>query len=141
MKIIIDYVKKKPFTSFVRFFFLFSVISFVIVCYNSFCLVIDFIHFVFCIIVYSPCAIICNAGLYFITTELSKNYRILSTILYLPSIFISPFFTGRVLDTMLIMLIFPNYTYDGYLSIIAVFILSLYIYYHFNPWRKTKNDL
>ena len=146
---IIDYAKKRPFTAFVRFFFLFSLISFVIVCYDSWFSSRDLRYFVFFFtnsIVYS---IICNIGFYLITTELPKQYRILSTILYLPSIFVSPFFTVHMLDPILTELIFPkyiyyvftNYTYNGSLLLIALFLLSLYIYYHFNPWRKIKNDL
>ena len=66
--------------------------------------------------------VVCNFGLYFITTKEAKHHRILATIIYLPSIFISPFFGGFLIG--------------GGLFVIGFFLWSLFVYYWFNPWRK-----
>ena len=64
----------------------------------------------------------CNFGLFFITTRKAKTMKVLATILYLPTVLITP----------LVISLFSPY----YPSVIAAFLFSLMTYYHFNPWRK-----
>ena len=66
--------------------------------------------------------IVCNFGLYFITTKSAKRHRLLATFVYLPSIFISPFFCGDILGS-------------GFF-VITFFLWFLFVYYWFNPWRR-----
>ena len=76
--------------------------------------------------VYLVCGLVCNLGLFFITTKwarLTTMGRVGATILYLPTFFITPIVVG-----------YFSYSRTG---IIFIFLLSVYIYYRFNPWRKT----
>ena len=139
LKVAIKYVKKRPFVVFVRFLFLFSVTSYIIVFYNSFFFVTDLSHrhFILRFLTYLAYGVAYNIGLYFITTELAKFYRVLSTILYLPTMIFSPFCMDYVLGH-----IFPfstEYTQGHDVPLILLVILSFFIYYHFNPWRKMRN--
>ena len=70
-------------------------------------------------------AFIINFGIYFLTTKMSEKYKISATILYLPSLFISPLVNGYVLG-------------QNYLTIIF-FLLFIFLYYYFNPWRRMGN--
>ena len=64
----------------------------------------------------------CNFGLFFITTTKAKEMRVLATILYSPTVLVTP----------LVVSLFSPY----YPSVIATFLFSLLIYYYFNPWRQ-----
>ena len=75
--------------------------------------------------IYCAQSVILNFGFYFITTEISRRHRVLSTFLYLPSIFILPFVNGYILGLV-------GFDY----GVMTVFAWSLFIYYRFNPWRK-----
>ena len=64
-----------------------------------------------------------NFGLFLITTKVAKNFRLLSTIFYIPTLIITPLVVGNFLR---------------HYSTIFVFFLSIIIYYKFNPWRKSE---
>ena len=88
--------KRKLIVIFVRLMFLLSMMSYMAVSYDMF-FVWSFYtkkYFIFQFIRYFIFGLICNFGLYFITTEKAKRYRVLATLFYLPSIFISPFISG-----------------------------------------------
>ena len=69
-----------------------------------------------------------NFGLYFITTMAAKRHRVLSTFIYIPSVFISPLVNGYVVG----LIGFPW-------GEIVFFAWSLIVYFCFNPWRKTAH--
>jgi hypothetical protein len=62
-------------------------------------------------------SIICNFGLFFITTKLRKQFKIISTILYLPTLLVSP-------------MIVPNN------NVIFFYFISILIFIKYFPWRK-----
>ena len=141
LEVAIKDIKKRPFVVFVRFLFLFSVTSYIIVFYNSFFFVTDLghRHFILRFLTYLAYGVAYNIGLYFITTELAKSYRVLSTILYLPTMIISPFFVGHILGRIFVSPFSMKLTRIHDIPIIALFILSFFIYYYFNPWRKVRS--
>ena len=79
-------------------------------------------RFVFAFFVYLAYGLGCNIGLFLITTKKAKKMRVLTTMLYLPSSFITP----------LVVSVFIPYAS----AVLATFLLSLFIYYYFNPWRR-----
>lgn len=78
--------------------------------------------FVLSLIDYLTYGIGCNFGLFFITTTKAKKMKILATILYSPTVLITP----------MVVSLFSPYAP----SVIATFLLSLLIFYYFNPWRR-----
>ena len=64
--------------------------------------------------------ILCNFGLYFITTNRAKTYKVFATLFYLPTILATPVIIGRHLD------------WYGYLF----YIWPLFVYWWFYPWRR-----
>ena len=115
--------KRKLMIIFIRVVFLLSIVSYMMFFYDRFFIWSFYTkkYFIFQFIRYFIFGLICNFGLYFITTEKARRYRVFATLFYLPSIFISPFIHGYWSD------------YDG--PILVLFALSFCIYYYFNPWR------
>ena len=64
----------------------------------------------------------CNFGLFFITTTKAREMKVWATILYIPTFFITPIVVGAFLS---------------YLGIFILFLCSIFVYYYFNPWRKS----
>ena len=80
-------------------------------------------YFITAFIVFLIYGILCNFGLFFITTSMAKKYRFFSTFLYLPTFFITPFVVG---------------TYLYYLWLVLIpFGATIMIYCYFNPWKKS----
>ena len=116
--VMIGYGKYNPFIIFVRLLFVFSMLAFVVVLYETSSdhqapLIIKLVN-------YLLFAFVCNFGLCFITTRAARRNRVLATFIYLPSVFVSPFFCGHVLGRGLLLF----------------FLWSLFVYYWLNPWRK-----
>ena len=65
--------------------------------------------------------VLVNFGSFFITTEASRKYRVLSTVLYLPTIVATPFVIG---------------IRQSLIFVIVLFVGSLVVYDCFNPWRQ-----
>ena len=80
-------------------------------------------YFIAQFFVYLTYGIVCNFGLFFITTEKAKKMKVWSTIFYLPSIFITPLIIGA----------FQSY----YTGIFIIFLIFILIYVHFNPWKNS----
>ena len=133
--------KKRPFVVFVRLLFLFSLTSYIIVRYNSFFIFKDLSHrhFIHRFLTFLVYGVAYNFGIYFITTEAAKSYRILSTILYLPAVILSPMCMDFVLDRIFFSLFSEEYPKGHGIPLLALIPLSFFIYYCFNPWRKVKN--
>ena len=79
-------------------------------------------RFVLAFFAYLAYGVGCNFGLFFITTIKARSMRVLATILYSPTVLVTP----------LVVSLFSPY----YPSVIATLLFSLLIYYCFNPWRK-----
>jgi len=65
-------------------------------------------------------SILCNIGLWFITLNSAKKYKVIAVILYLPTVFISPMTTSLY----------------GWLGAALFFALSILILIKFFPWSK-----
>ena len=74
-------------------------------------------------------AILFNFGLFFITTKSAKKFRVTATILYAPTVLITPFMVGPAF-----MLMGPDFL--GVVGIVVLFLLSLLVFYYFYPWRQ-----
>ena len=66
-------------------------------------------------------ALFFNGGLFFVTTEAAKKYRVTSTVCYLPSIFLTPLTIGAGLGIPF--------------SVTVLFVYSLVVFFCFNPWK------
>ena len=70
---------------------------------------------------YSISGVICNFGLFFITTDWARKMRLLTTLFYIPVLFITP----------IIVAVFSNDIGGCFF-----FLLFIFVYFYFNPWRK-----
>lgn len=79
-------------------------------------------YFIRSFIEFTIIGMICNFGLFFITTKAAKKLRVWTTTFYLPTFFITPLALIQYL---------PHITY------IIIFLLgAIYIYWCLNPWKQ-----
>ncbi len=132
------------FTFFIRFFSLLFVFLYVKFLFDvSFpWYAYTFKRFVAFFIISMGYGVLGNLGLFFITTKWAKRWKILATILYVPSIFITPVVVGAFLSyfiRIIISIFMRSLTWESWLpysiSIIIVFLSSLLVYRYFNPWK------
>ena len=67
-------------------------------------------------------AIICNLGLAFVTFDISKIYKKIATILFVPSLTITPVIVGLYFIPAFFIMLFAN----------------IYFFIKLNPWRKDE---
>lgn len=80
-------------------------------------------YFIRSFIEYTIIGMICNFGLFFMTTKAAQKFKVWATIFYLPTFFITPMVVGNYLSKYIISGVIP---FSG----------AIFIYYHLNPWRK-----
>ncbi len=67
-------------------------------------------------------AIICNLGLAFVTFDISKIYKKIATILFVPSLTITPVIVGLYFIPAFFIMLFAN----------------IYFFIKLNPWKKDE---
>ena len=67
-------------------------------------------------------AIICNLGLAFVTFDIAKSYKKIATLLFIPSLTITPVIVGLYFIPGFLIMLFAN----------------IFFYIKLNPWRKDE---
>lgn len=67
-------------------------------------------------------AIVCNVGLAFISLDIAKTYKKLSTLFFIPAVTITPIIAG--------LYFIPAF--------FVVIIMNVYFYIRLNPWEKNE---
>ena len=79
-------------------------------------------YFIRSFFLYLVIGLVCNGGLFFITTPLAKKVKVLATFLYIPTFLITPLILGSI--------------EPYYMGIFVVFTGVAFVYYWFCPWRN-----